>query len=139
MKFNKNELNDKEKLQQELCTLQRKIGVDPSEENVFKFYMWQKFFNVVKIFQCWACVITTGVHSTANTLNIIRLLLHVDYSKLSNEESCKLFRDKRAKVGHKLTNKMSRQRTWHKNDSLPRPHCFPNTEQSLASPIDTAF
>ena len=30
--------NDEELLQQELCNLQRKIGLDPSEENVSKFY-----------------------------------------------------------------------------------------------------
>ena len=30
--------NDEEMLQQELCNLQRKIGLDPSEENVSKFY-----------------------------------------------------------------------------------------------------
>jgi len=29
--------NDEEMLQQELCNLQRKISLDPSEENVFKF------------------------------------------------------------------------------------------------------
>ena len=30
--------NDEEMLQQELCNLQRKIGLDPTEENVSKFY-----------------------------------------------------------------------------------------------------
>ena len=41
--------NDEEMLQQELCNLQRKIGLDPSEENVSKFYDVKFKFNELSL------------------------------------------------------------------------------------------
>ena len=41
--------NDEEMLQQELCNLQRKMGLDPSEENVSKFYNVRFILNQISL------------------------------------------------------------------------------------------
>ena len=43
--------NDEEMLQQELCNLQRKMGLDPTEENVSKFYNVKFKLNQVSLLE----------------------------------------------------------------------------------------